>query len=483
MKQVTIEQLLDIGIALSKEKDGDELLEYILNTAMDITQCDGGTLYINGGDCLIFKIMITKSMGIKQGGKSEPITLPPVPLSMSHVCACGMLQKKLINVTNVYDCQEYDFSGPRKYDALTGYKTISMMVVPMEDDQGKVIGVLQLINAMNDNKEVIAFARESEKIIRSLASQAAICLANMNYAIEVEELLNSFVAVMSTAIDARTPYNVNHTKNMVKYGEKFVKWLAESQSPMAFAKEEWKAFLLSIWLHDVGKLTIPLEVMDKPDRLGRHLVVILDRFDTISLLNQIAGLTGRQSREETQQTEEELAAARQLVQQINQSGFLTDDIINRVQELGAKTYLDKNGAVCPYITEQEKTLLSIRKGTLSEEERSIMQSHVVMTEKLLAQIHFKGCYEKVPKWAAMHHELLNGSGYPTGLCADEIPKEVRFLTILDVYDALTAKRPYKTSMSTEQAFTILDNMVNAGTIDKEILELFKQSHVWEGDDA
>lgn len=262
-----------------------------------------------------------------------------------------------------------------------------------------------------------------------------------------------------------------------------MKWLAESQSPIAFAKEEWKAFLLSIWLHDVGKLTIPLEVMDKPDRLGRHLVVILDRFDTISLLNQIAGLTGRQSREETQQTEEELAAARQLVQQINQSGFLTDDIINRVQELGAKTYLDKNGAVCPYITEQEKTLLSIRKGTLSEEERSIMQSHVVMTEKLLAQIHFKGCYEKVPKWAAMHHELLNGSGYPTGLCADEIPKEVRFLTILDVYDALTAKRPYKTSMSPEQAFTILDNMVNAGTIDKEILELFKQSHVWEGDDA
>lgn len=269
MKKVTIEQLLDIGIALSSEKDGDKLLEYILDTAMDITQCDGGTLYINGEDCLIFKIMVTKSKGIRKGGKYGSIELPPVPVSMKNVCACCMMKKTMINVADVYECQEYDFSGPRNYDAITGYKTKSMLVVPMEDDQGKIIGVLQLINAMDENNDIVIFEKEVEKVICSLASQAAICLTNMNYAGEVEKLLNSFVAVMSTAIDARTPYNVNHTKNMVKYGEKFIKWLETQNGGWVLSKNERKAFLLSIWLHDVGKLTVPLEVMDKPDKIGR----------------------------------------------------------------------------------------------------------------------------------------------------------------------------------------------------------------------
>ncbi|MEG1971660.1 MAG: GAF domain-containing protein, partial [Oscillospiraceae bacterium] len=266
MNTVSMQKLLDIGIALSAEKDSSSLFELILTSAMDITNCDGGTLYCTNGNFLDFKIMLTKSKNIKKGGKYGEITLPPVQISPNNVCSNAALNRKLINIGDVYQSDIYDFTGPKNYDKLTNYKTTSMLVVPMEDDRGGCIGVLQLINAMDEEGNIIPFEKSCEAVVLSLASQTAICTSNMNYAIEVRELLDSLVRVMSTAIDARTPYNANHTRNMVKYAEKFVNWLNGTDNQWKFNPQEYRQFIMSVWLHDAGKITVPLEVMDKETR-------------------------------------------------------------------------------------------------------------------------------------------------------------------------------------------------------------------------
>ena len=480
MKPVSTEKLLDIGIALSSEKDDDKLLETILTAAMDITSCDAGTLYIRGGDALAFRIMVTKSLGIFRGGKRGKIDLPPVQLSRANACACAAIENRLINIPDVYEDDIFDFSGPRKYDAMTGYRTRSMLVVPMENDRGEVIGVLQLLNALDENGAVIPFDPYYEQVIRSLASQAAICLSNMNYETEIIELLDSFVRVTSTAIDARSPYNANHTRNMVLYGGRFLDWLDETNNDWHFSAPERRQFLMTVWLHDVGKLVTPLNVMNKESRLGDKLDAVLHRFETIGLLERIAFLEGRIDREMLETRKKELSEARELILRSNPAGFLPEEEYAALGRLAEKTYIDENGETQPWLTADEAHALSVRKGTLTPEERKVMESHVAMTARMLGQMKFTSDCAMVPVWASEHHEFLNGSGYPKKLADGEIPREVRLLTILDIFDALTARdRPYKKPMPAEKALAVLDGMAADGQLDPSILELFKKSEAWK----
>ncbi|MDD4843841.1 MAG: GAF domain-containing protein [Anaerotignum sp.] len=477
---IDIEKLLNIGISLSTEKDPNRLLLTILEAAMDITHCDGGTLYILNENALTFKIMITRSMNIHKGGDGENIDLPPVELCPENVCARAALEYGLINVPDVYNDPRFDFSGPRNYDAITGYKTTSMLVVPMQDDQGQVIGVLQLINAKDKQGSTTAFEPALQSVVLSLASQAAIRLTNMNYSVEIIDLLNSFVRVMSVAIDARSPYNANHTRNMARYGEHFLQWLLASGNPWQFTEGEKHQFLMSVWLHDVGKLVIPLEIMDKESRLGTALIHVEHRFQIIGYLNRIALLNGKLTSEEYTEQSNRLEHAKTLIAKVNTVGFLSDELLAQVDALAKHSYEDENGEVHPWLTPDEHHSLSVRKGTLTQEERSIMESHVVLTKKLLDEMKFSRSYAYVPTWAAAHHEFLNGKGYPLGLKGEEIPREVRLLTILDIFDALTARdRPYKPGMPIEKTLQILGEMAQQGQIDGEILALFIQSRAWE----
>lgn len=477
---VTISQLLDIGIALSGEKDGDRLLERILTAAMDITGCDAGTIYIRDGDALTFRFMFTLSQGTRRGGQYGPINLPPVPLARQNVCACAALDGKLINVPDVQRSATYDFSGPMRYDALTGYRTVSMLVIPMEDDGGRAIGVLQLINALDGDGTVIPFEVGCEPVILSLASQAAICLTNMNYAAQVQTLLDSFVRVMSTAIDARTPYNANHTRNMVRYGQRFLDWLDNAGSDWNLTPLEKREFIMSVWLHDVGKLAIPVEIMDKNTRLGARLERVLERLRIIALLDRLALLEGRIPREEYNERRWALENGRALILRINGPGVLSDVDAAHVLDLARRRYVDELGKTEPWLEPDELESLTIRRGTLTEEERGIMEAHVTMTETMLGEMRFVGAYAHIPTWASLHHEFLNGQGYPRGLTAKDIPRETRLLTILDVFDALTARdRPYRQPTPAENALAILKSMADLGQLDSHILSLFIKSRAWE----
>ena len=475
----TLQKVLNIGIAFSREKNREKLLDQILTSAMDITQCDGGTLYINNGEALEFSIMITRSKGIHQGGGEGATTLPPVPLSEKNVCACAVLYRRLVNIPDVYESSRYDFSGPKKYDAITGYHTQSMLVVPLEDDREHMIGVVQLINALDENGQIIPFDSEYEQILLAMGSQAAICLTNMNYAHQIRKMLDSYVKVMSTAIDARTPYNANHTRNMVIYATRFIDWLQKNYPDQYFDERKKQEFIMSVWLHDIGKLITPLEIMDKQSRLAGNYHLVMDRLEKIRLLARIAQLEGRMGNAEAEQTLSDISHAEELVRTVNGAGPLTDEQIAQVERLAARTYVEEDGTAHGWITEQEHEQLMIRKGTLTSGERAIMQDHVEKTRMMLEQMALGDDYKDVLQWASQHHELLNGSGYPKGLKGDQICWEVRLLTILDVFEAMTAiDRPYKRPMPAEHAFQIMHEMADQGKIDHKILALFEQSRSW-----
>lgn len=476
-----MQRFLSTCLALTAERDREALLSAILDSAMDCARCDAGTLYLLDEGGLRFCRMVTRSQNVRQGGHDAPISLPPVPLEPQYVCAWVALNNKAINVPDVHEDETFDFTGSLRYDAMTGYNTQSMLVVPMTDDRGSLIGVMQLINALSEETgETIPFAPEVELLVSALASLSAISVTNMQYAAQITALLDSLVGALSTAIDERSHYNANHTRNMVRVGSNFLDWLEKTENPWKFDDTRRHAFLMSVWLHDVGKLVVPLEVMDKNSRLGPALGTIRQRFRLIALLDRVAQLEGKLDDDTFARRASEREDTLTFLERVNRAGFLPDEDFTRVEELAKQTYIDENGAEQPLLTPVERDCLLIRKGTLTDAERSVMQSHVVVTGRVLGQVVFPKDYAQVPKWAAAHHELLNGKGYPNHISGDEIPREVRLLTILDVFEALTAKdRPYKTPMSVDRALGILHSMVDEGAVDGGLLALFEQSKAWE----
>ena len=302
----------------------------------------------------------------------------------------------------------------------------------------------------------------------------------VRYAQDIEELLDSLVKALSTAIDERSHYNANHTRNMVKMAEAFLDWMERNGNAWNYDGIRRREFVMSVGLHDVGKLTVPLEIMDKATRLGPRFDNIRERFTKIELLYRIERLEGRMTAEEYEKARTEAEENFDFICLVNTGGFLTDENLRRVQELSARTYTDENGKEQPLLTEEETAMLSIRRGTLTAEERREMQEHAASTWNILRQVRFPEQYAQVPVWAASHHELLNATGYTHGLAGEQIPREVRLLTILDIFEALTAKdRPYKPSMPAEQAWKILDSMVRDGALDGEMLAEFRESRAWE----
>ncbi len=481
MLNYTLDQLVRTTVLLTAEKNIDTLLEKILEEAMKITASDGGTVYTLEDDGMLhFRSSITKSKNFNKSTGKGNMDIPPVPLERKYVVANAVMDHERINVDDIYHDTKYDFSGAQKYDAFNGYHTTSMMIIPMEDEKGKVNGALQLINAQDANGNAIPFDKEQEDLIAALASLTAVSMNNQKLSADVYDILHSFVQVMVGAIDMRTPYNANHTKSMVRYGEKFVTWLNQSDSEWKIPEEKVDAFLMSIWLHDIGKLITPLEVMDKATRLGNKEQDVMHRISTARLMERIRALEHPEEAEEAKAAIEALNKAQELIGKVNSAGFLQDEVLTEVEEISKLTCLTEEGERVPLFTPEEHVSITVRKGTLTDAERSIMQSHVSDTARMLTKMKFRGDYAQVPAWASAHHELLNGKGYPDHKKGDEIPNEVRILTIIDVYDALTAEdRPYKPPMPVEKAFGILESMRDYGEIDGKILEMFKESKAWE----
>ena len=475
------EKILQLGIDLTTTKNRDKLLESIVDNGMEITNCDGGTLYLYEDGMLKFRIMRTLSQNVDRGRDGQEITdIPPVNFKEENVCAYSAIHHKVVNIPDVYHSEMFDFAGPKRYDALTGYRTESMLVIPIENNENELIGVLQMINAKDGNGKVIPFDEQYEIIIHSLSSLAAIELTNLRYTKEIKLQMQSFVEAMATAIDARTPYNGNHTRMVAKYAMMLAEKINEKQlageTEEIFDEERMEKLRLAALLHDIGKMIIPKSVMNKATRLDAGKRAVEDRFALLKCCYERDFYRGSITREVFEAETAELAEWKAFIDKVDSAGFLPDEDLLKVQELGTKRYTSPDGEQISYLTEWELENLCIRKGTLSEEDRRQMESHVEMTAKILSKVYFNKNYEEVPKWAAMHHEFLNGTGYPERLSGDALPIEARILTIVDVYDALTCTdRPYKKPMPKEKALAILGSMVEEGKMDKTLVQWLSEA--------
>lgn len=470
-------KMIDIGSMLHREKNTDQLLIKIVEAAMEITNADGGTLYLFKDERLDFKVLINKSMGINR--LLVEGEYPSVKLWDKNICAASAREKRLINIKDCYSDENYDFSGTRKFDEMNRYQTKSVMVVPLIDDHDDLIGILQLINAKNKSGQIIAFEKREESVVQSLANQAALTIIKSSYSDRIDDLLYGFVKVMSVSIDERTPYNANHTKNMIRFAECFFDYQENHEGKYRVNRLKRREILMAIWLHDVGKLLIPMDIMNKDDRLGELYTVVMNRYERRDLLLRIFLAKGIITEDEYQGLEKERESQLNLVRLLNFIVYLSDDMKDRLEDLRQKTYMELDLSMMPCITDDEYHRLSVRTGTLTDEERNVMKEHVVMTQKLLGQLNFPKGYENIPEYAGNHHEFLDGTGYPNHLKAEELSWPCRLITVFDILEALIAKdRPYKKSLEIEKALSILKSMANEGKLDVDIVEEVEKAQVW-----
>jgi HD-GYP domain-containing protein (c-di-GMP phosphodiesterase class II) len=494
-----------IGMALSAEKNINRLLEMIVASAKELSYADACTLYTIDDDeqHLHFEIMQNDTMKIKLGGTSgTKVTFPDVPLyvegkpNYSNVSSYVVLNDKTVNIEDVYEVEGFDFTGPRNYDSETGYRSKSMLVVPMKNHENRIIGVLQLLNAQNPkSNEVTAFSAEHTDMIASLASQAAVAMTNTKLIHDLDSLLNAFIKSIATAIDEKSPYTGGHIKRVVELSTMIAEKINQSDKGpyknIHFTQDEMAELRMAAWMHDVGKITTPEYVVDKTNKLAclfDHIDLVALRFDLIEklfenfYLQTKIGLLldGKSEPQEFRTLDEEYAAGGdtlrndlEFIRDVNITAeFMLDDKVERIRRIGAEKYF-LNGMEYPYLTGVEIENLSIRKGNLTEQERKVVEHHALMTTKILSQLPFPRKLARVPKFAGEHHERLDGSGYHQGLDEKDLLLQSRIIAFADIFEALTAKdRPYRKPLQLPQVIEILGFMKIDRHIDPDIYDFF-----------
>ncbi|MGN0670701.1 MAG: GAF and HD-GYP domain-containing protein, partial [Oscillospiraceae bacterium] len=447
--------------------------DLIVDTAMSLTESDGGTLYIVENNALKFRIVKTRSKGVDMGGNGDMPDFPVIPMNEQHICAYSAITGKSMNIADVYNCTEFDFSGPKRFDCLNDYHTQSMVTIPLQNKSGSTIGVLQLINAQTNGK-TREFTAEEERIIHALGSQTAIALENMEYLHELNEQMWSFTEALTEAIDKRTPYNASHTRKVAEYSGMLADYINQlherGEEAEYFDEERRNQLIMSALLHDIGKLVIPKSVMNKATRLGDKFETVMSRLREIKLRAEIAFLKNRIIESEFNTISERVKFCIEFVEKLNAAGFVDDETEEKLGEIAEYSFDDGEEKI-KFFTEEELEMLKIKRGTLSEGERKIMESHALMTEEILKKVHFNSSFKNAGKWAAQHHECLNGKGYPYGLTAEDLCLEVRILAVADICDALLATdRPYKKPMPKEKAFEIMHAMADDGKIERRLVD-------------
>ena len=480
-------KIVDVILSFNSEVDYEKLLNTILTKMMEITHSDGGTIYTIEDNELHFRILKNISLDIHQ---TEGINLPPIVLdadNVNNISAYSAINNEVVVIDDVYASDRFNFDGPKNYDKITGYRTRSMLTLPLAtvSSDGKtqeVIGVIQLLNCTNADGTLGAYVNiENPPVIPALAKIAASTLANIGHIQEIYGMFRSFVSVMTQAIDERSAYNTRHTINVARFVMKFIDYLNANFAPGSvyhFDKSRREQMELTALLHDIGKIVTPVEVMDKATKFGDRMYGLRYRFDIAELHIENSMLKNNLSHEEYSESKRRLEEARKLAEYINESSYIEDEIRAKIPDLKDLHYI-KDGVKCNVFEDRDIDSLNILYGTLTEKERAVMQEHVKITARLLDKLPFYKYYEGIPKWASDHHELLDGNGYPKRLKGDQIVLESRLLTICDIFEALTAEdRPYKNRIPLEKAISILIGMADEGKLDGELVKLFIKSEAW-----
>lgn len=494
-----LQQLLKIGIELSSEKDIDQLLENILQAAMDITHADAGSLYrLKEDQTLKFEIVHTKSKGVHLGGKSaHPILIPPLPLfkedgsaDLGRVVCYAVHKEQTVNVADAYNAEGFDFTGTHKFDAANGYRSTSFLTVPMKNHESEIIGVLQLINATDPNSgKVIPFSAESQEIVEALSSQAAVALTNRMLILHLEELFESFIGLINHAIDDKSPYTGGHCHRVPDLTMMLADAVNRCNSgPLKeFTLNDGDRQELKIagLLHDCGKITTPVHVVDKATKLEK----IFDRINLIEVRVEVALRDIQLALAQKFITEAEAEERRnQLIDDYNflshcniGGEFMKDQDVQRVHDI-AQRYMwqDISGATHSFLSEEEIGNLTIRAGTLNNEERQIINHHIDLTISMLEKLPWPKHLKNVTEYAGGHHEKMDGKGYPKGLTREQMSVPARCMGIADIFEALTAKdRPYKKGKTLSESLEILGKMKLGRHVDPDLFDIFIWEKVYE----
>jgi HD-GYP domain-containing protein (c-di-GMP phosphodiesterase class II) len=513
-KSQDLHELNNIGVALSAQRDINKLLELILAKCRAITASDAGTLYLvvkgkeqdaHPGDRLEFVLAQNESVPVA----FEKFT---VPLDQKSIAGYVALTGQIVNVADAYQLPPgTPYTISRSWDQRSGYRTKSVLVVPMRDHQGTVIGVVQLINKKREartvlrpvalvEEAVVPFTSVDEELVSSLASQAAVAFENTRLIQDIRNLFDSFVRASVKAIESRDPTTSGHSGRVaeltVSLAEKVDAIDAGPFREVSFNRDQLQEIRYASLLHDFGKVGVREKVLIKGKKLYvGELLLLRQRFGYIKrtleaehlrakleqvMAGQASGELLAQLDRAHEKGQEEVEQILHMILQANEPTILEEESFRALMDLPNRTYTDGEGNRQPFLSPNELAALSIRKGSLSEKERREIESHVTHTFQFLSEIPWTTEFRRVPDIAYAHHEKMDGTGYPRKLAATDIPIQSRMMTISDIFDALVAwDRPYKKSVPVERALDILRDEARGGKLDTQLLDVFVDAKVYE----
>ncbi len=499
-----LEKLIDIGTALSSERNRDRLFERILLEAMHFCSADGGTLYLRTeDDKLDFAIVRTNSLGTAVGGSTGvKAAMEAIPLRDDHgnenhatVVSHVALSGRTMNIPDISRATTFDFSGTRAFDAENGYRSVSFLTLPLKDSRAEVIGVLQLINAQDEEGQVVAFLSAIEPLAEALASQAAVALENRLLLEAQRRLLDSFIRLIAAAIDEKSPFTGEHCQRVPAIMDLFADAACDqSDGPFSnfdLTEEERYELHIASWLHDCGKVTVPEYVVDKATKLH----TLYDRIETVRMRFEIvrrdaeirflrrAHTEGVDPQSFQPALEAELAAIEDDYRVVMQSNLgvedMPDEDVARIKDIAEqRVWMDGSGVQRSVLSDDEVRNLTIRRGNLLPEEREMINNHIAVTIDMLDNLPFPAELARVPEYAGGHHEKMDGSGYPRGLKREDMSIPARMMAIADIFEALTSPdRPYKQAKKLSETMAIMVGMVRNQHIDPDLFQLFVDSSV------
>jgi HD-GYP domain-containing protein (c-di-GMP phosphodiesterase class II) len=505
-----IRQLNEIGIALSSERNHDALLERILTSARELTQADAGTLYTVDAkkQQLSFAIVQNDTLNIYLGGFSEPVgrQFPTIELYQADgspndhlVVAYAVLNDCTVNIKDAYTAEGFDFSGTRKFDQTTGYRSRAFLTVPMHNHEGDTVAVLQLLNKSTAHGIDGVFSQADQHIAESLASQAAVAITNQRLITEMQALFDSFTRVIATAIDAKSAHTGAHCRRVPEATLLLAEATHRSKRPevadFTLTDDDRYELKTAAWLHDCGKVVTPHHVMEKSTKLEglfSRLPMIEARFaakqqslDAAKLRAELKACRNGQPFDDAQREhfaaqQRKLADDVAFIRQADSGGeFMHDENIARLHAIAGDTWQDADGHQQPLLTADELDNLCIRRGTLNANERKIIEGHMTATLDMLGELPFPKHLQRVPEYAGGHHERMDGTGYPKGLTREQLSLPARMMGVADVFEALTAPdRPYKAPMKLSRALTIMGHMVEDNHLDPDLYAVFVEEGVY-----